>query len=136
MAMRRLLPLAMFGMVVSLTACAGTGRSTPPVAQQVHPTWLVGTWQGTAWQVTTSQTQGEVNVTVTFAKGGTWKAMSGASGTSWLVGDWVVLDGVAADGGRIRYTLKERRDAGGDHELWGIAEAAFGAAAVSLKRVR
>lgn len=62
--------------------------------------------------------------------------MTGASGTSWLVGHLVVLDGVSANGGWIRYTLKERRNADGTHELWGIAEASFGAAAASLKRTR
>ncbi len=62
--------------------------------------------------------------------------MTGASGTSWLVGHLVVLDGVSANGGWIRYTLKERRNADGTHELGGIAEASFGAAAASLKRTR
>jgi hypothetical protein len=32
--------------------------------------------------------------------------------------------------------LKERRNADGSHELWGIADADFGAAAVSLKKAQ
>ena len=51
------------------------------------------------------------------------------------MGDQLVLEGVAPDGARIRYTLKERQSADG-RELWGIAEASFGPASVSLKRVR
>lgn len=63
------------------------------------------------------------------------EARPGASGTSRVVGDRVVLEGVASDGARIRYTLKQRQSADG-HEIWGVVEASFGAAAVSFKRVR
>jgi hypothetical protein len=137
MVMGRLFFIAIISMVLPLAACAGPSRSTPPEAERVHPPWLVGTWQGTAFQVAASKGKAqEVDVTVTFAEGGAWKAMTGASGTSWLAGNLVVLDGVSANGGWIRYTLKERRDPGGTHELWGIADANFGAAAVSLKRIR
>ena len=62
--------------------------------------------------------------------------MNGASGASWLIGNWVVLDGAFAGGSRIRYTLKERRNADGTHELWGVGEASFGGASVSLKKTR
>lgn len=81
------------------------------------------------------QTQAHTDVTVTFAADGAWKADTGASGRSWLTGDKVVVDGVAGNGAWIRYTLKERQAADG-HELWGVVEASYGAAAVSLKRVR
>jgi len=138
MAMQRLFSLAMFSAVLSLAACAGPSRSMPPAAEQVHPAWLVGTWQGTAFQVVTSQNAAqELEVTLTFGEGGAWKAMNGATGTSWLVGNRVMLEGVSPNNaGRVRYTLKERRDADGSHELWGIADADFGAAAVSLKKTR
>lgn len=135
--MRRLFSIAIFSMVLPVAACAGPSRFTPPEAERVHPPWLVGTWQGTAFQVPGSKNQAqELDVTVTFAEGGAWKAMTGDSGTSWLVGDWVVLDGTSPNGGWIRYTLKERRNGDGTHELWGITQASFGAAAASLKRTR
>jgi hypothetical protein len=121
-----------FALSVSLAACAGSSK--PPV-QAPHPSWLAGTWQGSAWEVGTGKTQSQTDVTLTFADNGTWKASTGASGTSWVVGDRVVLEGVASDGAKIRYTLKERERADG-REVWGIVEASFGAAAVSLKRVR
>jgi len=130
--MRRTLCLVVLALSLSLAACAG---STAPPPQGTHPSWLAGTWQGTAWQVAAGKDQGEANVTVTFAGDGTWKASTGAAGTSWLVGDRVVLEGVAPDGAKIRYTLKERERADG-REVWGIVEANFGAAAVSLKRIR
>jgi hypothetical protein len=137
MAMRRLVSVAILSILLPLVGCAGPSRSMPPEAERVHPPWLVGTWQGTAFQVGASKGQAkEVDVTVTFDEGGAWKAMTGASGTSWLAGNWVVLDGVSQDGGWIRYTLKERRDADGTNELWGIVHANFGAAAVSMKRAR
>jgi hypothetical protein len=138
MAMRRRLSLAIFSMVLPFAACAtGPARYTPPAAEQVHPAWLTGTWQGTAYQVVaTRDAAQEVAVTVTFAEGGAWKAMNGASGASWLTDDWVVLDGAFSGGSRIRYTLKERRNADGSHELWGVGEASFGAASVSLKKTR
>jgi hypothetical protein len=136
MAMRPLLSIVIFAMVLPLAACAGPSRSTLPEAERVHPPWLVGTWQGSALQLEATKAPAkEVDVTVTFTERGAWKAMNGASGTSWLVGNRVVLDGVSPNGGWIRYTLKERRNADGTHELWGVAEASFGGAAVSLKRI-
>jgi hypothetical protein len=133
--MRRLFSMAIFSMVLPLAACAGPSRSGPPEAERVHPPWLVGTWQGSAVQIEAEKSAPqEVGVMVTFTEGGAWKAMNGASGTSWLAGNWVVLDGRFAGGDRIRYTLKERRNADGSHELWGLGEASFGGASVSLKR--
>jgi hypothetical protein len=107
-------------------------------AQATHPTWLAGTWEGHAWQVGASKWQGDAPVSVTFVPGGAWRASTPSgtwSGTSALVGDRLVLDGLDPTGAKIRYTLKERQTAGG-HELWGMVEADFGAALLSLKRVR
>ena len=132
---RTLLPV---GLAVSLALAACAGRSEPPPSQQVHPAWLVGDWQGSGYQVDASKTQGEGQITMTFASGGAWKATTAAgtsSGASWLLGDRVVLDGVTPDGAHIRYTLKERDGAGG-REMWGMVQASFGAALVSLKRVQ
>jgi hypothetical protein len=114
-----------------LVSCAS--NAVPPASQQVHPAWLVGTWQGTAWQVDASKDQGSADISVTFASDGTWKASTGASGVSWLAGDRVVLQGSYQGGDKVRYMLKQRQRADG-HELWGIVEASFGAAAVSLTR--
>jgi len=138
MTIRRMVSVAICSTTLALAACAGPSQTVPPAAEQVHPAWLTGTWQGTAFQVATSNNPGgEIAVTLTFADGGAWTAMSGASGTSWLVGNRVMLDGTSPNNaGRVRYTLKERKDPDGAHELWGIADASFGAAAVSLKKIR
>ena len=107
--------------------CADHGRTLA----DGRGTW----WQGSAIQIEAGKAAAqEVDVTVSFTEGGAWKAMNGASGTSWLVGNKVVLDGRYPGGDRIRYTLKERQNADGTRELWGLAEASFGGASVSLKR--
>jgi len=134
--MMRKLSFLVAVMALGFAGCAGPTTSTPPEAQRVHPDWLVGTWQGSATQLNASKDATQsIEVTVTFEPGGGWKAMTGASGTSWLAGNWIVLDGKSPNGGWIRYSLKDRDIAGGK-ELWGIAEAPFGAAAVALTRVR
>ena len=133
--MWRTVSIVVFAVSLPLAACAGRTALAGAEAQPTHPAWLVGTWEGDAWQVAAAQTQGDVHLILTFAGDGAWKASTGASGTSSLVGDRVVLEGVTPDGARIRYTLKERGGADG-HELWGMVDASFGAAMVSLKRVR
>lgn len=125
--------LSAVAVAVLLAGCATALAGPPPNA--THPAWLTGTWQGSAWQIAAPQTQGHTEFTLTFVADGSWKASTGASGTSWLDGDRVVLLGVAANGARIRYAFKEREGAGG-HEIWGVVEASYGAAAVSLKRAR
>ena len=135
MANRVVLSIAIFLLALALTACA-SAPPMPPAAQQVHPAWLVGTWRGSAVQVAASKDAAqEVEVWLTFGDGGAWKAMTGASGTSWYANDRVMLEGTSPrNTGTVRYTLKERKNADGSHELWGIADADFGAAAVSLKK--
>jgi hypothetical protein len=134
-AMRRTLSIVVFAVYLPLVACAG---ATSPASEgpRTHPARLVGTWQGSAWQVGAGKTQGDANVTITFGSDGAWNASTPSgtsSGTGWLAGDRVVLEGVAPDGAKIRYTRKERGGAGG-HELWDMVEASFGAALVSLNR--
>ena len=133
MVMRHALSITSLVASLLLTACASAPVGPPEGA--THPAWLTGTWQGSAWQVQSAQTQAHTDLTVTFTADGSWKASTGAAGASWLMGDKVVLMGVAADGARIRYTLKEREHMGG-RELWGVVEASYGAAAVSLKPIR
>jgi hypothetical protein len=125
------LPVALMAVSLALVSCAS--NAVPPPSPQVHPPWLVGPWEGTAWQVDASKDQGSADVSVTFASDGTWKASTGAFGISWLAGDRVVLQGSYQGGDKVRYTLKQRQRAD-EHELWGIVEASFGAAAVSLTR--
>ena len=136
--MPRALSPAVLGLVLLLSACASGGlEPLGPDAKREHPAWLTGTWQGTGYQVNASKTQGEGTISITFAPDGGWKATTAAgvsSGTSWVVRDRVVLEGVTPDGAQIRYTLKER-DGSGGREIWGIVEASFGAAMVTLKRV-
>ena len=134
---RSVLTTAIFLLALSVAACASS-REIPPATQQVHPDWLTGTWQGSAVQIAASKDAAEeVEVWLTFAQGGAWKAMTGASGTSWYANDRVMLEGTSPRNSRtVRYTLKERKNADGSHELWGIADADFGAAAVSLKKAR
>jgi len=117
---------------VSLAACA-TSRDVPATAR-THPEWLTGTWKGTAWETGAGKTQGQQTVVVTFSKDGAWKTEAGGSGTSWLVEDRVVLEGNAGDGSPLRYTFKQREQ-GGEHELWGVVQARFGTAAVTVRRV-
>jgi hypothetical protein len=57
MAMRRLFTVAIFSMVLSLAACAGPPRSTPPEAERIHPPWLVDTWQGSGLQLEAEKSQ-------------------------------------------------------------------------------
>ena len=134
----RAISIIAFAASLSLAACAG--RTGPTASEQpTHPAWLAGTWEGDAYQVSASKDQGDAHVTIAFASDGSWKASSPTgtwAGTSSLVGDRLVLEGVAPDGGKIRYTLKERRDGAGGHELWGMVQATFGAAILSLQRVR
>lgn len=132
---RSVLTLTILSLALSLTGCA-SAPPAPPAAQQVHPDWLTGTWRGSAIQVATSQDAAQdVEVWVTFSQGGAWKAMTGASGTSWFANDRVVLEGTSPRQSRpVRYTLKQRVNADGSHELWGMADADFGAAAVNLKK--
>ena len=139
MAMRTTLSLVVFALCLSLAACAGSTAPSAMQPQPTHPAWLAGTWEGDAWQVAaTEAAQGDVRVIVTFASDGAWKASmpSGTwSGTSSMVGDRLVLQGTDPSGGKIRYTLKDRVSGSG-HELWGMVEASFGAAVLSLQRVR
>ncbi|HEY7040975.1 MAG TPA: hypothetical protein VID28_19060 [Methylomirabilota bacterium] len=136
MANRSMLTIVILSLALSLTACASASREIPPAAEQVHPDWLTGTWQGSAVQVATANEPAkELEVWVKFSQGGAWTAMTGASGTSWFANDRVMLAGTSPRQSRpVRYTLKERQNADGSHELWGIADADFGAAAVSLKK--
>ena len=133
MTTRRLLVSLVLLTCVSLTACA-TGSSDVPVSERSHPAWLTGTWKGEAWQTAAVLTQGHQDITVTFASDGSWKSTAGGSGTSWLAGDRLVLAGVTGDGTPIRYTFK-RRQKGGEDELWGMVEARYGSAAVSVTRM-
>ena len=139
MAMRRTLWSAALALILALAACAGPTAPAALGPQPTHPAWLVGTWEGDAWQVAaTEAAQGDVRVIVTFASDGAWKASmpSGTwSGTSSMVGDRLVLQGTDQSGGKIRYTLKDRATGSG-HELWGMVEASFGAAILNLQRVR
>jgi hypothetical protein len=135
MTTRSVLSIALVLLALSLAACASSSQM-PPAAQQVHPDWLTGTWRGPAVQVATANEPAkEVEVWVTFSPGGSWKAMTGATGSSWFANDRVMLEGTSPRQSRaVRYTLKQRAHADGSHELWGIADADFGAAAVSLKK--
>jgi hypothetical protein len=137
MANRARLTIVIVSLALSLAACASSSQM-PPAAEQVHPDWLMGTWEGNAVQVAASKDAAqELPVTLTFSQGGAWKAMTGATGTSWFANNRVMLEGTSPrNSGRVRYTLKERKNADGSHELWGVADADFGAAAVSLKKTR
>jgi hypothetical protein len=135
--MRHLLVIAVFGVALPFTGCASLSDSAGPESTGTHPAWLTGTWQGSGWQIDSAKEQGAGQLTVTFAPDGAWRASTPTgvySGTSSLIGDRVVLDGVAPDGAKIRYILKEREGAGG-YEMWGLVQATFGSAMLSLKRV-
>ena len=52
---------------MSLTACAAGIEPLGSDVQQTRPAWLVGTWEGSGYQVGASNTQGEGPITMTFA---------------------------------------------------------------------
>lgn len=136
---RSVLTIALFLLALSLAACSSSSsREIPPAAQQVHPDWLTGTWRGSAVQVATAMERAkEMEVWITFSADGAWKAMTGATGSSWFADDRVQLEGTSPRQSRpVRYTLKQRTNADGSRELWGVADADFGAAAVSLKKAQ
>ncbi len=105
----RALSLVVFAVTLPLAACAG--RTAPAVSEQqpTHPAWLAGTWEGDAFQVSASKDQGDAHIVITFASDGSWKATSPTgtwSGTSSLVGDRLVLEGVAPDAGKFNTPLR------------------------------
>ena len=129
--------IAVLALCVSLGACAEQITPAQLNAEGTHPAWLVGTWQGTAYQFPSTKDEHQAEVRITFAPDGAWKATTPAgvsSGSSWLVRDRLLLDGVSPNGAHVSYTLKERSKGSG-HELWGIGEASFGSATLSLTRV-
>ena len=127
-------------MAVALPLVGCAGRTAPATSSEAQPkgpapSWLVGTWQGNGYQVAASKTQGDVDFTVTFVADGTWTSSNGYTGKSSLLeGDRILLEGADRGGDGISYTLKDR-DRAGDRELWGLVQARFGTAMVSMKRV-
>jgi len=135
---RSVLMFLVMAVALPLVGCAG--RTAPATSSEAQPkgpapSWLVGTWQGNGYQVAASKTQGDVDFTVTFVADGTWTSSNGYTGKSSLLeGDRILLEGADRGGDRISYTLKDR-DRAGDRELWGLVQARFGTAMVSMKRV-
>ena len=135
--MRRTRLIAVLALCLSLAACAERINPAELKAEGTHPAWLAGNWQGTAYQVSSSKDERQAEVSITFSPDGAWRAITPAgisSGSSWLVRDRLLLDGASPDGAHIRYTLMERPKSSG-HELWGMVEASFGSAMLSLTRV-
>ncbi len=94
---RSVLTIALFLLALSLAACSSSSsREIPPAAQEVHPDWLTGTWRGSAVQVATAMERAkEMEVWITFSADGAWKAMTGATGSSWFADDRVQLEGTS-----------------------------------------
>lgn len=67
---------------------------------------------------------------------GTWKTAAGGSGTSWLAGDLVYIEGKTRDNYTCQFSLKHRQIADGSHELWGVIDARPGTEQVTLKQIR
>jgi hypothetical protein len=137
MTWRSVLSVLILAMSLPLAACASKSSSTQPAASvpQTHPAWLTGTWQASGWQVGAAQTQFERETMVTFAPDGSWKTTAGGSGTSWLEGDRVLIQGRTADGQPIKYTLRQRQSASGP-ELWGTVAAREGNVEISLRKAK
>ena len=77
-----------------------------------------------------------VNTVVTFAPDGTWRTAAGGSGTSWLGGDLVYIEGKTRDNYTFQFSLKPRQNADGSRELFGVIDARPGTEQVSLKQIR
>jgi len=107
MTRRSLLTFVVIATSLSLAACAGNPAATSPDARANHPSWLTDPWQATGWQVGGGTTQAQANVVVTFAPDGTWKTAAGGSGTSWLAGDTVYIEGKTRDNYAFQYSLKQ-----------------------------
>jgi hypothetical protein len=136
MTRRLLLAFVVIAASLSLAACAGNTAATSPEARTNHPAWLTGPWQATGWQVAGDTGQAHRDTVVTFASDGTWKTSAGGSGTSWLAGDTVYVEGATADGYKFQLSLKERQNADGSREMWGVVAARPGASQLSLKKIR
>jgi hypothetical protein len=119
---------------LAFAACASSSQPSASTPQS-HPAWLVGEWAASGWEVGASRTGFQRDTTVTIAADGTWKAGTGGSGTSWVDGKNVVLEGVSAEGTQLKYTLRQRqgRDA---PEMWGTVFAAGTNVEVTLKKIR
>lgn len=137
MTWRSVLSILILAVSLPLAACASKSSSAQPAASvpQTHPAWLTGSWLASGWEVGASTTQFSRESMVTFAPDGTWKSNAGGSGTSWLEGDRVVIQGRLADGQPIKYTLRQRQTASGP-ELWGSVTVREGNAEVSLKKTQ
>lgn len=136
MTRRSLLSFVVIAASLSLAACAGNAANTSPEARANHPAWLTGPWQATGWQVGGDTAQARPSVVVTFAADGTWKTAAGGSGTSWLGGDLVYIEGKTRDNYTFQFSLKHRQIADGSHELWGVIDARPGTEQVTLKPIR
>jgi hypothetical protein len=136
MTRRSLLTFVVIAASLSLAACAGNTAATSPEARANHPSWLTGPWQATGWQVAGDTAQARADVVVTFAPDGTWKTPAGGSGTSWVAGDTVYIEGKTRDGYTFQYSLRQRQNTDGNRELWGVVDARPGATQVSLKPMR
>jgi hypothetical protein len=136
MTRRSLLAFAVIAASLSLAACAGNTAATSPEARTNHPAWLTGQWQATGWQVGADTDQAQGTTLVNFASNGAWTTPAGGSGTSWLAGDKVYVEGTTRDGYKFQYSLEQRQNADGSRDLYGVVAARPGAAQVSLKKMR
>ena len=136
MTRRSLLTFVVIAASLSFAACAGNTAATSPEARTNHPAWLTGPWQATGWQVGGSTTQAQASTVVSFAPDGTWKTPAGGAGTSWQTGDLVYIEGKTRDNYTFQFSLKQRQNADGSRELWGVIDARAGTEQVSLKQIR
>jgi hypothetical protein len=134
MPLHRALFIVVLAFFLPFAACA---RSRQPAAsvQQVSPSWLAGSWQFSGSQVGAADSQFQRDTMITFASDGTWKAAAGGYGTSSIVGDQVVLDGVTKEGEKVRFTLRQRQGSN-IPELWGPVAFRGNTHEVTLRKVR
>jgi len=132
---RSVLSVMILATSLPLAACASKSSQPAASVPQTHPAWLTGTWQASGWEVGASKTSRERDATVTFSPDGTWRSSLGGSGTSWLDGDRVVVQGQTGDGQPFKYTLRQRQTSSGP-ELWGTVAAREGNTEVSLKKAQ
>ena len=128
--------LAFVVITASLSLAASTGTAVPPPESQVHSSWLTGTWSATGWQVAGDTAQAQRDTLVTFVPERHLEDPRRELGHQLAGRRRRLVKGSTADGYQFQYSLKNRQNADGSRELYGVVAARPGASQVQLKKMR